>query len=77
MHDLVHEEQTRKGRLLDRSAAGDASVASDQALAFERDRHLIDRKRGDPGGTQLRHSSIKWMLKTEKAHKKVAHACLS
>ena len=59
------------------SAAGHASVASDQALAFERDRHLIDRKRSDPGGTQQRHSSIKWMLKTEKARKKVAHACLS
>ena len=30
------------------SAAGHASVASDQALAFEHDRHLIDRKRSDP-----------------------------
>ena len=28
-------------------AAGDASVASDQTLAFERDQHLIDRGRGD------------------------------
>ena len=29
-------------------AAGDAGLASDQAGAFEREHHLVDRRRGDP-----------------------------